>query len=236
MFQVHFRLKRSYVALMAARQIAAKNRHSDRHFLARCRSISQTTRLSTTNLALLPKGYQVLHHLQRDLKFVEHHPEIGKILDESRDFRVQVQKQWTQNRTRIATELAAILRIPLPKDDVNVFTAHPSLNIGYAVPQLRAICWGHKEDFQNYHSVYITHELLHLILPPDAREVDHALIELIADNELRIRLNGNGRYFQYPGHRYLLPLEKTLMPHWQRYLHRRSGSIWSLLRRCQKVV
>ncbi len=158
------------------------------------------------------------------------------MLHESALFQSTVKHQWEINRKQIADELGQMLRIPLPRTRVNVFTTHPEIPTGYAVPQLRAICWGHYEDFKNYHSVYLTHELLHFVLPFDSREIGHALIELIADNELRIRINRTGRYFQYPGHARLLPLKRKLLPYWNRYLGRRTGNIRKLFQECQKAI
>jgi|GEM_PF-1700321 len=45
----------------------------------------------------------------------------------------------------------------------------------------------------------------------------HAVIQLIADNELRIRLNG-GHYPPFEGHTYLKRLMELIVPHWRKYL------------------
>lgn len=62
---------------------------------------------------------------------------------------------------------------------------------------------------------YIIYEALHSLFGPS--EVEHAIIELIADNELRIRLNKSGEYFEY-GHDYLRPVLIKLIPEWKSYL------------------
>ena len=48
-------------------------------------------------------------------------------------------------------------------------------------------------------------------------DFNHALIQFIADNELRIKLN-KGKYPPFVGHENLFPLMKKILPHWKRYL------------------
>jgi len=49
------------------------------------------------------------------------------------------------------------------------------------------------------------------------KRTSHGIIELITDNELRIRLNKKGRYFnekgQDVGHPYLREIEKKILPY-----------------------
>jgi hypothetical protein len=55
----------------------------------------------------------------------------------------------------------------------------------------------------------------------------HALIELLADNEIRIRLNCSGVYFREGkhsvGHPYLAKLEKKILPRWKEFIKNRKG-------------
>ena len=48
-------------------------------------------------------------------------------------------------------------------------------------------------------------------------DTNHALIQLITDNELRIRLNG-GKYPPFEGHSTLTAEMSSLLPKWQEYL------------------
>ena len=236
MFNLDFQLNRQFILATAARSVAFDNSHHDRRFLVKCNRIAQLARLSTTSFLLIPDSERVFCEFLSDIDKIGDYRETRHLLQEAQEFQLEVMNQWSENRKRIEAELIRILRIPLPKAAVKVYTTHPSLGTGYAVPQLHAICWGHSEEFPNYHSVYLVHELLHLVLPSDAREIDHALIELIADNELRIRLNGSGKYFEYPGHKHLASLERRLLPQFREYMRRRSGSIWTLIRKCQRAI
>ena len=58
----------------------------------------------------------------------------------------------------------------------------------------------------------------------------HILIALATDNELRIRLNKNGRYFTYKKTsaeplylKKLWELERKITPYWKEYLKNRKG-------------
>lgn len=100
---------------------------------------------------------------------------------------------------------------------MRVFLTHPKLRNGLTVDD-STIVWGHSEDFENYSSTYLAHELLHLATAHDPSDVTHAIIQLAADNEVRIRLNGHGDYFEHSGHRYLVEIEKFLYPSWKSFL------------------
>lgn len=76
--------------------------------------------------------------------------------------------------------------------------------------------YGHKEEWNNYNMTYISHEILHSLF--GSTDVEHCIIELITDNELRIRLNGNGEYFEITGHSHLRNMELKMFSYWQEYL------------------
>ncbi|MEK7104697.1 MAG: hypothetical protein AAB868_01510 [Patescibacteria group bacterium] len=79
--------------------------------------------------------------------------------------------------------------------------------------------------------VYLMHETLHLILDKKLgkNNLAHAIIELITDQELRIRLNKNGVYFKESkecvGHPFLLKLSKAILPYWKKYLKSKDRNI-----------
>ena len=108
---------------------------------------------------------------------------------------------------------------------------HPKLKNGFAMPRYNTIGWGHSEDWKNYSTVYLCHEIMHLLTKNT--KTMHALIQLMTDNELRIRLNKKGRYFTYkkitqatkmpPYFKELWQLEKKIYPYWKEYLKDKKG-------------
>ncbi|MBF0548761.1 MAG: hypothetical protein HQM08_30340 [Candidatus Riflebacteria bacterium] len=69
--------------------------------------------------------------------------------------------------------------------------------------------------------MYLWHEILHsYITGSRATEfLNHALVKLITDNELREKLNNLSQaYPPFEGHSYLIPLETRILPYWNDYL------------------
>ena len=77
------------------------------------------------------------------------------------------------------------------------------------------IGWGSWGHFQNYTTVYLWHEILHLIM--ELEDVSHAVNQMATDNELRIRLNKTS-YPPLEGHDWLKPIMKKILPKWGDYL------------------
>jgi len=138
-----------------------------------------------------------------------------------------IEKQWLKNKSRVDIFLNQTLRVRIPKINFKVFLTHPKLLNGKYLGGAR-ICLGHPEDWQNYSTVYLVHEALHEILK-DRTHLVHAIIELIADNELRIVLNKKGKYFEFGGHPDLRKMEKILYPLWKKYLNETQENISDFL-------
>ena len=89
--------------------------------------------------------------------------------------------------------------------------------------------------------VYLMHETLHLILDKKLgkNNLAHAIIELITDQELRIRLNKNGVYFKESkegvGHPFLLKLSKAILPYWKKYLKSKNKNIVNFYLEMEKL-
>lgn len=141
----------------------------------------------------------------------------------------EVKKEWRENGEKALTILHNMLRVPIPARKITVVVVHPDLRGGFSVGKgkNKKIIWGHQSEWQNYHTVYLCHELLHILLewkdiPPN---ITHALIELATDNELRIRLQGGGQYFSVGeksvGHPYLKSLEEEMLPFWKKHLRQK---------------
>jgi hypothetical protein len=65
------------------------------------------------------------------------------------------------------------------------------------------------------------HEILHFYwLKPKDENLSHAIIELVTDNELRIRLNG-GKYPPFVGHSWLEKIRRKIYPYWKKYLNKK---------------
>ena len=121
----------------------------------------------------------------------------------------------------------------MPDEEITVYITHPKLYNGISLPDKKFIGWGHSEDWKNYTTVYLAHELLHIILSRKIGldETSHAIVELIADNEVRTRLNKGSLYFKdgkyKVGHGFLRKTIKSIMPYWKKYLKNQKKDIVS---------
>jgi|SRR3989344_3070531 len=174
------------------------------------------------SLSMMPNI--VGHQARKNLQIILHSSQFQKVLHETKRYADFVERQWTRNYDVAYTLVNEISRLPIQNRQINVFITHPKLFNGRSYPELSVITWGHSEDWKNYSTVYLWHEIMHHLIYTKKTDANliHALIELACDNELRLRLNRKGRYFRegkyIVGHRNLINLEKYILPHWKKYL------------------
>ncbi len=159
--------------------------------------------------------------------------EFKRLYKESRTYLHLLQKQWENSGDEALDILKDLSGLSLPNKNVTVFITHPKLYRGFALPAYNIIGFGYAEDYKNSSTINLCHEILHLMTRNT--RVMHALIELLANNELRIQLNKEGKYFVFqesdetkdsPLHAYvnrMRKLEKEILPFWKDYLQNRGG-------------
>lgn len=140
-------------------------------------------------------------------------PEYEKLLRQTRDYLQQCRLQWRDNSDATHYRIQEITNIELDTN-FTVYITHPGLKNGSNIGD-GTILWGHSEDWPNYTTVYLWHEILHSYF--GSGDVEHAVIELITDEELRTRLNGGG-YPPFEGHLHLEPIKRELLDYWHAYL------------------
>lgn len=164
-----------------------------------------------------------------------------KTLKETEQYLKKIELQWRQHEKFVFNYIKKTLGITLPQKTVTVIVFHPEMSEGRASPRNNLIFWGHREDWENYSTIYIAHELLHILTHRKLLRHDlmHTLIELAADQELRIQLNKKGAYFKegkdYVGHKHLRKLAKAIIPYWNEYV-KNPTSIFDLEKRLIKTI
>ena len=147
-------------------------------------------------------------------------PVFSTILKDTQEYKLWIENEWKHNKAKVLTELGDILKMSLPNWEYQLFVISRKSNAGRYLGDNK-ILFGHSEDWKNYSIVYLAHEALHSVFGKS--DLEHALIELATDNELRIRLNGGGDYFRVGnlevGHKYLRTLEKEILPDWRKHLN-----------------
>lgn len=159
--------------------------------------------------------------------------EFRRLLKESTEYLEFIKKQWEKTGTEALSILKELSGLELPDKTITVLITHPKLYRGFALPFYNVISLGYAEDYKNSSTINLCHEIMHF-LTINTR-IMHALIQLMTDNELRIRLNKKGTYsiFQKPPKQkdsplyiyfgQLRELEKQIYPYWQDYLKNRKG-------------
>jgi hypothetical protein len=153
--------------------------------------------------------------------------EFKSLLADTEEYMKWIEDKWEKGKEQVETELKSILRMELSSEEATVFVVDSSVGVGQYFGN-RNIVWGHTEDWQNYSLVYLAHEYLHTFIPNG--NVSHAVIELTTDNELRIRLNKEGEYFDIDTRDWLLGLEKKILPAWNVYLESGDNDILEFIR------
>ncbi len=137
-------------------------------------------------------------------------------------------RQWSKNHTMAIKLLNELTDFDFNKTFI-VYITHPSLKNGRYLGDNR-IVWGHKEEWPNYTTVYLCHEMLHSYF--DHTPISHSIIELISDEELRARLN-KGKYPPFIGHNSLVKLKNKILPYWKKYVKKGSKDIRGFIRSYQ---
>jgi len=117
--------------------------------------------------------------------------EFKKLFSETEKYLKFVKNQWTKNSKITLKKLTEITGLEIPKLDITVLLTHPNLRNGQSYHSLKTIAWGHPEDYKNYSTIYLCHELLHMIIPIEYQRdsIMEYLVRLSADYELNRQLN-----------------------------------------------
>lgn len=175
--------------------------------------------------------------LSRDLKKIigkmEKTEAVKKLIKETMVYKNFVEKQWRKNENFVFNFIKTDLGLKVPAYTINVFILHPKLSKGRADSGTKSILWGHSENWKNYATVYLAHEILHILVNKKSKDLSiaHGLIELATDNELRIRLNKGEKYFDFGKLPTTAPLwaqkkeriKKEILPYWKNYLKIKGG-------------
>ncbi|MCB0333673.1 MAG: hypothetical protein KDD55_09260 [Bdellovibrionales bacterium] len=195
-----------------------------------CRSVTavlaDASKASYSDVLILltdERGTEFSSALKRLHQVVAPLPSFQQALRETLELRAEVELEW-KSKARESTEIVrALTGFDIGHDIYRVFITHPSLRNGCYFGD-QQIGWGGVNEWPNYRVVYLWHEILHDEQWLGTSDLNHALIELLTDNELRVRLNG-GSYPPWEGHRELDPLREKLLPDWRAYLEQDNRDI-----------
>ena len=182
-------------------------------------------RFSTTEIA---KGglRKIAKQLSNFLNELKRSRQYGKIHRQTGEYLKFCRNQWNENYPFVSKVIEELTKLKLNKK-FTIYVTHPGLKNG-SYKGNNTIEWGHNEDWPNYVTTYLWHEILHSYIGHSKKE--HAVIELITDEELRTRLNG-GKYPPFVGHGYLQKVKEKLLPKWRKYLKSEKQNIREFIRK-----
>lgn len=149
--------------------------------------------------------------------------EFRKVREQTEKSLARVQEEWSTNVEKTQLWMEELTGFDFNKQ-IDSYLTHPSLKNGSNIEGV--IYWSERNDWPNYNTVYLWHEVLHNYF--EKSEVSHAIIELITDNELRYRLN-RVTYPPFVGHKELTAIKEKLLPQWKNYLKKSKKDILQFL-------
>lgn len=146
------------------------------------------------------------------LKKIEETELFKKIYTQTEEYLKFCENEWNKNYKKTSDIIKKLTGLTLNKN-FTIYITHPSQKNGTNLGDNK-ITWGHNEDWSNYSVVYLWHEILHSYF--NKTDLEHSIIELICDEELRVKLNG-GEYPPFVGHERLTNIKSGILLEWNKY-------------------
>lgn len=181
--------------------------------------------------AIKSESWKTKRQLQSFLKELKNNDQYKTVRQQTEEYLKFCENQWDKNYALASETINDLTGLRLNKK-FNVYITHPSLRNG-SYRGNNVIEWGHNEDWQNYATIYLWHEILHSYIGWSDKE--HAVIELMTDEELRTRLN-NGKYPPFAGHKNLAKIKHKLLPRWKKYLNSKNKDIRKFIKEISQGI
>lgn len=241
--QLHFKISENYLVIHTLSKMATGFGWSSKKYKKDLEAFSNHAYLLSPNCYNLivnhlspiilsdNKTYKtLLEDLPRYLNNLKKQSEYNKILKQTENYKDLCEKRWQKQFSKTIKIMKELTGFKFDHD-FDIYITHPSLANGRSYPEDHSIVWGHNEDWPNYTIIYLWHEILHDYIKPTKSkdsQLSHSVIELLADNELRYRLNGTV-YPPFVGHSFLETNKSKIYPQWQTYLKSSNKDILTFL-------
>ncbi len=176
-------------------------------------------------------GEGIFEGLPEFLNTLQRSREYGVLLSQTRRFMEGCKRAWETNLVGTTATMSEITGIDFGKSMFRVYITHPDAEVGKYMGS-NAILWGNGIACDIGISTGLWHEIMHSVVPADALNIGHAVIELVTDNELAKRMNKH-QTFTYPPFRgwgRLAEIKQELLPKWEIYLRSGNKSIMRFYR------
>lgn len=147
------------------------------------------------------------------------HPTFSDFRGQTIDSMRRIQNEWQSNLALSASLVHEITGLKLGNRRYDVVITHPAVPQGRFIPPDQ-IAWAESTSFPLANVVYLWHEILHGILQDN--NISHALIERVADHELRKRLTNIPSENAVGCHSFLIESHNFIEPAWSNFLEERA--------------
>ena len=164
-------------------------------------------------------------------------PLFAPLLEDSHNAVTNLEAEWDSKYSESLKIVEALTGFSFDKT-FDVYVTHPCQPAGHN--SYGTIFTTFRKGFPNYNTVYLWHEILHSYIEPaagdyvDNERSSHSVIQLITDNELRVRMGG-GNYPPFEGHDYLNETMECLLPAWRDYLKQDKHDALAFLKIADKL-
>lgn len=147
--------------------------------------------------------------------------EYKSVLQLTEQYKEEFEAQWGLHYAESLAIMQDITGIDFQHDSFEVYVTHPYYQAAEYFGQKR-IGFGVSRTYLQSVVTGLWHEILHDKISSDDSAFDksHVIIQFVADNELRVRLNkGVEQYPPFMGaYPHLFPIMELILPAWQKYL------------------
>ncbi len=192
--------------------------------------LANKTMVKSNSKEMVKKLNHCVEHIEEYLNFLKNSDEYNQLKKQVEEYKEKCEKQWEKNFSQSEKIIKRLTGFELNKK-FEVYITHPSLKNGRYWGKNK-ISWGNKEQWPNYTTVYLWHEILHSYF--GYSQLEHAVIELIADRELKSKLN-NQEYSEFDENISRERLERKLLPEWKKY-KKEGGDITKFIKRLKREI
>lgn len=162
---------------------------------------------------------RAVNHVSAYLDEIKQSPAFRLLILQTQSYLHFCEEQWLKNYPIASAFIEDITGLKLDKD-IDVYVTHPNLRNGDCLVKYNIIEWGHHEDWPNYQTVYLWHEVLHSYVETNYATIGYhdgisdfveGIAESMTDEMLRSKLN-NEPYEPFVGREELISFKRKLLP------------------------
>ncbi len=155
-------------------------------------------------------------HIDEFIDKITKTKEYERIRDQTKNSIERCKGEWDKNFEKTSDFLS---NYGIEVDGkYKIWMSHPAIRAGQNIGR-NDIIWADRNDWPNYNTVYIWHEILHSYFDKFGvkKMIEEVIVQLLTDNEMRKMLNGTD-YPPFEGHDDTVNMMEAIYPDWKEFL------------------